>query len=131
MVAEEWESLKALREADGAERNMVADDIIGALGMEKETIEGAIDNRAIKGVVVVVMLHIYYVSIIQYFLTQTCRYVSPWCEDDGDTLGLGAGSPWAMLWAKAATHHGWLIFLANGAQWFKNVSYVGRYVGLV
>jgi len=30
--------------------------------------------------------------------------------------GLGAGSPWAMLWAKAATHHGQLIFLANGAQ---------------
>jgi hypothetical protein len=25
-VAEEWESLKALMEADGAERNMVADD---------------------------------------------------------------------------------------------------------
>jgi len=30
--------------------------------------------------------------------------------------GLGAGSPWAMLWAKAATHHGRLIFLANGAN---------------
>ena len=28
-------------------------------------------------------------------------------------LGLGAGSPWAMLWAKAATHYGRLIFLAN------------------
>jgi S-adenosylmethionine hydrolase len=46
-------------------------------------------------------------------------------------LGLGAGSPWAMLWAKSATHHGRLIFLANGAQRLKNVSYVGRYVGLV
>jgi len=29
-------------------------------------------------------------------------------------LGLGAGSPWAMLWAKAAGYHGRLIFLANG-----------------
>jgi hypothetical protein len=46
-------------------------------------------------------------------------------------LGLGAGSPWAMLWAKAATHHGRVIFLANGAQRLKNVSYVGRYAGLV
>ncbi len=46
-------------------------------------------------------------------------------------LGLGAGSPWAMLWAKAATHHGWLIFLAKGAQRLKNVLYAGRYVGLV
>jgi len=45
--------------------------------------------------------------------------------------GLGAGSPWAMLWAKAATHHGWLIFVANGAQRFKIASCVGRYVGLV
>ena len=46
-------------------------------------------------------------------------------------LGLGAGSPWEMLWAKAATHYGRLIFLANGVQRLKNVSYVGRYVGLV
>jgi hypothetical protein len=44
---EEWESLKTLREADGAERNMVADDIIGALGMENETIEGTIDEGAV------------------------------------------------------------------------------------
>jgi hypothetical protein len=29
---------------------------------------------------------------------------------------------------KAATYHGWLIFLANGAQEF---IYVGHYVGLV
>jgi hypothetical protein len=36
-----------------------------------------------------------------------------------------------MLWAKAATHHGRPIFLANGAQWGTNVLYVGRYVGLV
>jgi hypothetical protein len=43
---EEWESLMALREAAGAERNMVADDIIGALGMENETIEGRIDEGA-------------------------------------------------------------------------------------
>ncbi len=40
-------SIKALREADGAERNMVADDIIGALGMENETIEGKIDEIAV------------------------------------------------------------------------------------
>jgi len=40
--------------------------------------------------------------------------------------GSGAGSPWAMLWEKAATHHGRLIFLANGAQRFKIVSCVGR-----
>ena len=44
---EEWESNNALREADGAERNMVADDIIGALGMENETIEGRIDKGAV------------------------------------------------------------------------------------
>jgi hypothetical protein len=44
---DEWESLKALREADGAERNMVTDDIIGALGMENETIEGRIDEGAV------------------------------------------------------------------------------------
>jgi hypothetical protein len=45
---EEWESLKALREADGAEmttRNV--DDIIGALGMENETIEGTINEGAV------------------------------------------------------------------------------------
>jgi hypothetical protein len=36
-----------------------------------------------------------------------------------------------MLWAKAATHNGRLIFLANGVLRLKNVSYVGRYVGLV
>jgi hypothetical protein len=45
----EWESLKALREANGAERDMVTDvvanDIIGAVGMEnEETIEEAIDE---------------------------------------------------------------------------------------
>ena len=44
-----WESLKALREANGAERDMVTDvvanDIIGAVGMEnEETIEEAIDE---------------------------------------------------------------------------------------
>jgi len=32
---------------DGAERNMVTDDIIGALGMENETIEGRIDEGAV------------------------------------------------------------------------------------
>jgi hypothetical protein len=64
--------------------------------------------------------------------TQTKRrYVHPWYEDDGDTPGLGAGSPWAMLWAKAATHHGRPIFRANGEQRGMNVSYLGRYVGLV
>ncbi len=46
-MAEEWESLKALREANGAERNMVVNDIIGALGMENETIEGTIDEGAV------------------------------------------------------------------------------------
>ena len=46
-------------------------------------------------------------------------------------LGLGVGSPWAMVWAKAATHHGRLICLTKGVQRLKNVSYVGRYVGLV
>ena len=35
-----------------------------------------------------------------------------------------------MLWAKLATHHGWLIFLVNGTQQLKNVSYIGCYVGL-
>jgi len=45
--------------------------------------------------------------------------------------GLGAGSPWSMLWAKAATHYGRLIFRTNGAQRFKHVSYVEHYVGLV
>ena len=46
---EEWESLKALREVDGVETTttMTVDDIIGALGMENETIEGTIN----KGVV--------------------------------------------------------------------------------
>jgi enolase len=55
-VAEEWESLKTLMEADGAERNMVADDIIGTLGMENKTIKGTIDKRAVQTVVVVVKL---------------------------------------------------------------------------
>jgi len=42
---EEWESLKALREANGAETTtMTVDDIIGALGMENETIEGTINE---------------------------------------------------------------------------------------
>jgi hypothetical protein len=41
----EWESLKRLREADGAERNQIAmandiDDIIGALGTVNETTGG-------------------------------------------------------------------------------------------
>ncbi len=55
-MAEEWESLKTLMEADGAERNMVADDIIGTLGMENKTIKGTIDKRAVQTVVVVVKL---------------------------------------------------------------------------
>ena len=37
----------SLREADGVKRNMVADDIIGALGMENKTIEGRIDKGAV------------------------------------------------------------------------------------
>jgi hypothetical protein len=45
----EWESLKRVREADGAERNQVAmandiDDIIGALGTANETTGGTIDK---------------------------------------------------------------------------------------
>ncbi len=43
-----WESLKALRDADGA-ATMTAnvDDIIGALGMENEMIEGTINEGAV------------------------------------------------------------------------------------
>jgi len=45
---EEWESLKALREADGAETTTTTvDDIIGALGMENETIKGTINEGAV------------------------------------------------------------------------------------
>ncbi len=49
---EEWESLKALREADGVERNQVAmandvDDTIGALGTEDEMTGGTIDEGAV------------------------------------------------------------------------------------
>ena len=45
---EEWESLKALREADGAATTTTTvDDIIGALGMENEVIEGTIDKGAV------------------------------------------------------------------------------------
>jgi hypothetical protein len=44
---EEWESLKALREADGAATTTTTvDDIIGALGMENEMIEGTINEGA-------------------------------------------------------------------------------------
>ena len=46
-TSEEWESLKALRGADGVERNMVTDDIIGALGMENEMIEGTITEGGV------------------------------------------------------------------------------------
>jgi hypothetical protein len=45
---EEWESLKALREADGAATTTTTlDDIIGALGMENEMIEGTINEGAV------------------------------------------------------------------------------------
>ena len=45
---EEWESLKALRKADGAETTTTTvNDIIGALGMENETIEGTINKGAV------------------------------------------------------------------------------------
>jgi len=45
---EEWESLKALREADGAAMmTLTVDDIIGALGMENEMIEGTINEGAV------------------------------------------------------------------------------------
>ena len=46
---EEWESLKALREANGAGAETMAttvDDIIGALGMENEMIIGTINEGA-------------------------------------------------------------------------------------
>ena len=44
----EWESLKALREADGATTTTTTvDDIIGALGMENEVIEGTINEGAV------------------------------------------------------------------------------------
>ncbi len=53
----EWESLKALREADGAERNQVAmannvDDIIGTLGTEDKMAGGTIDKEAVGAVLV-------------------------------------------------------------------------------
>jgi hypothetical protein len=45
---EEWESLKAVREADGAEtKTTTVYDIIGALGMENETIKGTINEGAV------------------------------------------------------------------------------------
>ena len=45
---EEWESLKALRKANGAETmTTTEDDIIGALGMENETIEDTINKGAV------------------------------------------------------------------------------------
>ena len=49
---EEWESLKALKEADAAERIQAAmtneiDDIIGALGIENETTGGTIDKGTV------------------------------------------------------------------------------------
>ena len=45
---EEWESLKTLREADGAETTTTTvDDIFGALEMENETIEGTINKGAV------------------------------------------------------------------------------------
>jgi len=45
---EECESLKALREADGAETaTTTVDDIIGALGTENETIECTINEGAV------------------------------------------------------------------------------------
>jgi hypothetical protein len=52
----EWESLKALKEADAAERNHIAmandiDDIIGALGTENETTRGTIDEAAVQIIV--------------------------------------------------------------------------------
>jgi hypothetical protein len=44
----EWESLKALREADGAATTTTTvDDIIGALGMENEMIEGTIKEGVV------------------------------------------------------------------------------------
>jgi hypothetical protein len=50
---EEWESLKRLREADGAERNQVTmandiDDIIGALGTAKEMTGGKLMREQCK-----------------------------------------------------------------------------------
>jgi len=45
---EEWESLKALREADGAATTTTTvDDSIGALGMENEMIKGTINEGGV------------------------------------------------------------------------------------
>jgi len=51
---EEWESLKALREANGAETTMTTvDDIIEALGMKNEMIEGTINEGVVSMIEVV------------------------------------------------------------------------------
>ncbi len=45
---EEWESFKALREANGAATTTTTvDDIIGALGMENKMIKGTINEGAV------------------------------------------------------------------------------------
>ena len=35
-----------------------------------------------------------------------CRRRCPWCVDDNCALGLAILTPQAMLWGKAAGHHG-------------------------
>ena len=35
------------------------------------------------------------------------KHHHPWCGDDAYALGLGDLKPHAMVWAKAAWHHGW------------------------
>jgi len=51
---EEWESLMALREANGAETTTTTvDDNIGALRMENETTEGTINEGAVYTIEVV------------------------------------------------------------------------------
>ncbi len=35
-----------------------------------------------------------------------CKWHRPWCGDDTSRLGWGVGMHQAMVWAKAAHHHG-------------------------
>ena len=109
------------------ERKMVADDIIGALGMENETIDGV--NGSSSSYVTHLLCVNYTIFLdpgVQDALIKR-RYVSPWCEDDSDTLGLGVGSPWAMI--GKSRHTPWSADFSG--QWCATVVYVGRYVGLV
>jgi hypothetical protein len=48
-VAEEWESSKALMEADGAERHKVADAIIGHWGWRTRQLRAQLTRERCKG----------------------------------------------------------------------------------